>query len=66
MLLAHVWLIYPLGHVYAEPELEEPMKQAQAEDFNNIVWVKASLSPLNQYSLSFISNLALCSIMIVH
>jgi hypothetical protein len=24
MPLAHVWLIYPIGHVYAEPELEVP------------------------------------------
>jgi hypothetical protein len=23
-LLAHIWSIYPLGHIYAEPELEEP------------------------------------------
>jgi hypothetical protein len=36
MLLAHVWLIYPLGHVYVEPELEEPMEQVQVEDFTNL------------------------------
>jgi hypothetical protein len=47
MLLAHVWLIYPLGHVYAEPKLEEPMEQAQAEEFTNLVWIKASLSAFN-------------------
>jgi hypothetical protein len=32
MLLAHIWLIYPLGHVYAELKLEEPTDQVQAED----------------------------------
>jgi hypothetical protein len=42
MSLAHVWLIYPIVHVYAEPELEEPTKQAQDEDFTNIVWIKTS------------------------
>jgi hypothetical protein len=46
-LLAHVWLIYPLGHMYVEPNLEEPTKQAQAEDFTNIVWIKASPSASN-------------------
>jgi hypothetical protein len=35
MLIADIWLIYPLGHVYAEPKLEEPTEQAQAEDFTN-------------------------------
>jgi hypothetical protein len=36
MLLAHIWLIYPLGHVYVDPELEVQAKQAQAEDFTNL------------------------------
>jgi hypothetical protein len=36
MLLAHVWLIYLIGHVYAEPELEVSMKQVQVEDFTNL------------------------------
>jgi hypothetical protein len=22
LLLAHIWLLYPLGHMYVEPELE--------------------------------------------
>jgi hypothetical protein len=33
--------------MYAEPELEEPMKQARAEDFTNIVWIKASPAASN-------------------
>jgi hypothetical protein len=27
-LLAHIWSIYPLGHIYAETELEELKEQA--------------------------------------
>jgi hypothetical protein len=41
-LLVHIWLIYLLGHMYAEPELEEPTEQAQAKDLSNIAWIKAS------------------------
>jgi hypothetical protein len=37
-----MWSIYPLGHIYAESELEEPKEQAQAEDFTNKIWIKAS------------------------
>jgi hypothetical protein len=36
MLLAHVWLIYPLNHVYAKQKLEEPTEQVQVEDFTNL------------------------------
>jgi hypothetical protein len=36
MSLAHVWLISPIGHMYVEPELEEPTKQAQVDDFTNL------------------------------
>jgi hypothetical protein len=35
--LAHVWLISPIGHVYAELELEVSMEQVQVEDFTNLV-----------------------------
>jgi hypothetical protein len=42
MLVAHIWLIYPLGHVYTEPELKEPTKQAEVEEFTNLLWIKAS------------------------
>jgi hypothetical protein len=34
MFVAHVWLISPIGHVYAEPELEVPTEQAHAEDLH--------------------------------
>jgi hypothetical protein len=30
-LIAHIWLIYPLGQVYAEP-----VEQAQVEDLTNL------------------------------
>jgi hypothetical protein len=36
MSLAHVWLIYSIGHVYAEPELEVRTEQFQVEDFTNL------------------------------
>jgi hypothetical protein len=31
MFLAHIWLIYPLGHAYAESELEIQVEQVQKE-----------------------------------
>jgi hypothetical protein len=37
MFLAHVWLISPIGHVYAELELEVSTEQVQVEDFTNLV-----------------------------
>jgi hypothetical protein len=42
MFLAHVWLISPIGHVYAELELKVSMEQVQVEDFTNLVSLKAS------------------------
>jgi hypothetical protein len=48
MSLAHVWLISPIGHVYAEPELEVPTEQVQVEDFTNLDWIKASPGAFNQ------------------
>jgi hypothetical protein len=60
MLLTHVWLIDPLGHVYVELKLEEPTEQTQVEDPANFVWIKASSGAFNQCSLSFILNLPLC------
>jgi hypothetical protein len=36
LLLAHIWLIYLLGHVYTEPESEIQAEQAQGEDFTNL------------------------------
>jgi hypothetical protein len=37
MFLALVWLISPIGHVYAKLELEVPAEQVQIEDFTNLV-----------------------------
>jgi hypothetical protein len=34
--VAHVWLISPIGHVYAEPELEVPTEQVQVEDSTDL------------------------------
>jgi hypothetical protein len=36
ILLAHVCLISSIGHVYAEPELEEPTERVQVEHFTNL------------------------------
>jgi hypothetical protein len=36
MSLAHVWLIYLIGHVYAEPKLKVTTEQVEAEDFTNL------------------------------
>jgi hypothetical protein len=36
ILLAHIWFIYPLDHVYVAPEFEEPVVQAQVEAFTNL------------------------------
>jgi hypothetical protein len=37
MFLAHVWLISPIGHMYAELELEVPTEQVQVKNFTNLV-----------------------------
>jgi hypothetical protein len=57
MFLAHVWLISSIGHVYAEPELEEPMERVQVEDFTKLVWLKASPGALNHAPYLLILNL---------
>jgi hypothetical protein len=36
MFLAHVWPISLIGHVYVEPELEEPTERVQVKDFTNL------------------------------
>jgi hypothetical protein len=57
--------ILPLAHIrsfmlgHAELEFLEPTEQAQAEDLANLALNQGSLGSLNQYSLSFILNLAL-------
>jgi hypothetical protein len=45
---------------HAESELGVQAEQAQTECLTNLVWIKASPGAFNQYSLSFILNLALC------
>jgi hypothetical protein len=35
-LLAHIWLIYPLGDVYAEPEPKGHVEQARVEAITNL------------------------------
>jgi hypothetical protein len=42
LLLAHRWLIYLLGHVYAEPELGVQAEQAQVEELTNLASIKPS------------------------
>jgi hypothetical protein len=58
MLLAHIWLIYPLGHVYVEPELEVRVEQVQVEATTNLVLDQGKPGVFNQCSLSFILNLS--------
>jgi hypothetical protein len=36
MSFAHVWLISPIGHVYAELELEVPTERVQVESSANL------------------------------
>jgi hypothetical protein len=59
MLFTHIWLISPIGHVYAEPELEVPTEQVQVEDFTNIVVTQGKPWCILPKSLSFISELYL-------
>jgi hypothetical protein len=56
IILAHVWLIFLIGHVYVEPELEVPT----VEDFTNLDLNQDKLWCINQCSLSFILNTSLC------
>jgi hypothetical protein len=56
MSLAHVWLISPIGHVYAEPELEVPMERVQVKEFTNLVWLKASPGAFNHAPCLLILN----------
>jgi hypothetical protein len=44
LLLAHV-ISYTLDHM--EPELEEPMEQAQVEDLTKLAWIKVHPSASN-------------------
>jgi hypothetical protein len=53
LLLAHIWLLYPLGHVYTEPELEVQGEQPQTEELTNLAWINASPGASHQYLLTF-------------
>jgi hypothetical protein len=64
--LAHIQPFYALDQVHAEPELEVQAEQGQVEAITNLALDQGKPGALNQYSLSFILNLALYSIMIVH
>jgi hypothetical protein len=59
MLLAHIWLVYLLGHVYAEAT-----EQAQAEEFTNLVWIKVSPGASHQIFLDFSFNLYNCVMLV--
>jgi hypothetical protein len=52
--------ISPIGHVYAELELEVSTKQVQVKDFTNLVLTQGKPRCINQCSLSFILTISLC------
>jgi hypothetical protein len=54
IILAHVWLISPIGHVYAEPELKVPTERVQVEDFTNLDLNQGKPRCIPPKSLSFI------------
>jgi hypothetical protein len=37
MIIAHIWFISPIGHIYVELELEVSTEQVQVADFTNLV-----------------------------
>jgi hypothetical protein len=59
IILAHVWLISLIGHVYAEPELKVPMERVQVEDFTNLDLNQGKLQCILPKFLSFIFELYL-------
>jgi hypothetical protein len=59
MFLAHVWLIYLTGHVYAEPELDVPMGQVNLKDFTNLVLTQGKPPCIPPKSLFFVFELYL-------
>jgi hypothetical protein len=66
MSLAHVRLIYPIGHMHAEPELEVPTEQDQVEDLINLDLNQSNPRWLaNALCLLFL-NIYLCFTLIVH
>jgi hypothetical protein len=59
MYLVYAWLISPIGDVYAEPELEVPMKRVQVKDFTNLDLTQGKPRCIPPKSLSFIFELYL-------
>jgi hypothetical protein len=59
MFVAHVWLISPIGHMYAELELEVPTERVQVKDFTNIDLTQGKPRCILPKSLSFIFELYL-------
>jgi hypothetical protein len=59
MFLAHVWLISPICHVYAELKLEVPTEQVQVKDFTNLVLTQGKPQCILPKFLSFIFKLYL-------
>jgi hypothetical protein len=53
LLLAHTYLIYPLGHVYTEPKPEVQAEQAHVKEFTNLSLDQGKFWCINQCSLSF-------------
>jgi hypothetical protein len=49
LLLVHIQPFYALDQVHAELELKNSMKQVQAEEFTNLVWIKTSLVHLTTF-----------------
>jgi hypothetical protein len=66
MSLAHVWLIYPIGHENVEPELKVPTVQVQVGDLTNLDLNQDKPRCINQCSLSFILNISLCFTLTMH
>jgi hypothetical protein len=66
MFLAYVWLISSIGHVYVEPELEEPTERVQVDDFTNLVDSRQAPVHLTNALVFKFKSFALCYIMLVH
>jgi hypothetical protein len=67
--LLHIWVDHAkLESKFQAEQVQGLFRDPQASscDDANIVVIKTSSGALNQSSLSFILNLVLCSIMIVH
>jgi hypothetical protein len=66
MSLAHICLIYPIGHVYTEPELEVLIEQVQVEDLTNLDLNQGKPQCIKPMPLFFNLNLCFMLCLIVH